>query len=99
MKRIISFNIVTIVTLLVLFCAALYLLLDGNQFHASISSIISHSHQLGVVKHIVVLALLPVYIATVIFGTAILGIYLGTTLQQLLVKYLQQPMLMPKKTF
>jgi len=89
MQKIISLNIVVIIVTVV-FCAAYYLLLHDNFLHTSISSIIALSHHLELKEHLIVLGLLPVYIAAVIFGTALLGIYLGSTLQHYFMRCMKK---------
>lgn len=84
MKRIVTLNIATILTLSVFFLITYYFLLMDSFF--SISSIIASAHHLAIKKHLLVLGLLPIYIATVIFGTATLGIYLGTSIQDRILR-------------
>lgn len=86
MKKIVSLNLATIFTLIGLSYVAYYFLLQDNFLHISISSIIDYSHNLEAKKHLLVLGLLPVYIATMIFGTALFGLYLGSIFQQLLIQ-------------
>lgn len=86
MKKIASSNIATILILVSLSYLVYYLLLQENCFHASISSIINNSHQLEAKKRLLVLGLLPCYIALMIFGTGILGVYLGSRFQRCLRK-------------
>ncbi len=59
------------------------LLVCDNFLQCSLSSIISHSNHFPIKKHIVVFGLLPVYIATVIFGAGIFGVYLGSKIELL----------------
>lgn len=63
---------------------AYYFLLNDNFLHSSISSIIAHARPLAVKKHLIVLGLLPIYIATIIFGSATIVIYLTARLEHLL---------------
>lgn len=86
MKRLVALNICTIIFSLFLYLAN-YLLLRDNFFHISISSIISCANQLHGQIHLLVLALLPIYIATVIFGASILGLYIGRLIQQAILKH------------
>jgi uncharacterized membrane protein YfcA len=70
----------TIFSTIILGYLAYYALLRDNFLHTSISSIIKESHHLAIITHIVVLGFLPVYIAAVIFGAGLLGIYIGSRL-------------------
>lgn len=81
-----SLNITTIITLVFVGYIAYYFLLDDNFLHISITSIIANSQDLTIEQHMLVLAFLPVYIATMIFGAAMLGIYLGSLLKHLLIR-------------
>ncbi len=85
MKKIVALNI-CIITFTICFYIANYLLLRDNVFHISISSIINEANRLHGQSHLVILALLPIYIATMIFGASILGIYLGSIIHQFLLK-------------
>ena len=80
-NRKLSLNISIIVAITAIFYVVYYLLLFDNYLHISISSIISHSHHLQDRKHLLVLGLLPIYIAAMIFGAAMLSIYLGSRLE------------------
>ena len=71
----------TLATLVFFSGIAYYFLLHENFMHSAISCIISYSHTLTMKKHLVVLGLLPIYIAMMIFGAAMLGIYLGNKLE------------------
>lgn len=66
---------------------AYYLLLHDNFLHTSISSIIALAHNLTLKPHLLVLGLLPIYIAAMIFGGGLLGVYLSSLLQQLLARF------------
>lgn len=82
MKKLFAFNILTIsVTICIYF--ANYLLLSDNYLHISISSFVADANRWHGQSHIVVLGLLPIYIATMIFGASLLGIYLSFSLQHL----------------
>ena len=77
----IKISLGAIIALCAMSLIAYYLLICDNALHSSVSSIISGSHQLSKKMHLAVLTFIPVYIAIIIFGTAILGIYLGSVLQ------------------
>jgi mannose/fructose/N-acetylgalactosamine-specific phosphotransferase system component IIC len=85
-KKIVSLNIGTIAALIAVSCIVYYLLLRDTFLHTSISSIITQSHHLEVRKRLIVHALLPIYIAMMIFGAALLGSYIGSSFQQFLVR-------------
>lgn len=80
----IKFNLIIAVSLLFLLCSVYYLLIQDTVLHTSISSIIAYSHKLALQNHVLVLGLIPIYISFMVFGAALLGIYLGTQLQRLL---------------
>ncbi len=86
MKNIrISFSISTIIALITVIYVAYYLLLRENCLHSSISSIIGYSHHVAVKEHLLILGLLPIYIAAMIFGAATLGLYLGNRLESFIL--------------
>jgi hypothetical protein len=74
----------TFILLLASIYAAYYLLLRENRMHSSISSIVSYANHFAIRPHLLILGLLPIYIATMIFGAAMLGIYLGARIEILL---------------
>lgn len=90
MKKLLTLNIFTI-TFTIFFYLANYLLLRDNALHISISSIISDANQMTGQSHLIVLALLPIYIATMIFGASLLGIYTATTLQHFFFNRTKNP--------
>lgn len=57
---------------------AYYLLLCDNCFHCSISSVISYANGLNIKQHLIMMGLLPIYIAVMIFGSVLVGLYLGS---------------------
>jgi len=81
MIRKIKISLGNIIALCAMTFIAYYILVCDNMFHCSVSAIINWSHQLSKEVHLVVLAAIPVYIAVIIFGTALFGIYLGSVLQ------------------
>lgn len=84
MKKPFASQYSTAAALLAFCCIAYYLLLHENIMHSAISCIITYSHSLPMKKHLVVLGLLPIYIALMIFGAGMLGIYLGNKVESLL---------------
>jgi len=70
------------VAIFLLFSGIAYcLLLKTNHLHTSIADIIGSSHHLALNRHILVLCMLPIYIAIVIFGMAVLSIYLSSKIE------------------
>lgn len=86
MKRLVRLNVTTLIAMIVVFYIAYYFLVQDNFLHISISSIIAKSHQLKEADHVLVLGLLPIYIALMVFGAGVVGIFLGSILQQCLVR-------------
>jgi hypothetical protein len=86
MKKRLSIKLSSVVAALVAGVVAYYLLLCHNAFHSSISEIIYYSNGLKLTKHILVLGLLPIYIAAMVFGAVLLGIYLRSLLQNAIHK-------------
>ncbi|MBA3661242.1 MAG: hypothetical protein H0W64_05920 [Gammaproteobacteria bacterium] len=84
--KLFKFNFSTLAMLIILYYGVYYLLLTES-FHTSIAAIISYSNHLPFKGHILVLALLPIYIALIIFGAAILAVYLGYFVQYLLKRH------------
>lgn len=85
MQRLAKFNIGMLFALILATYLAYYLLLQDNCLHTSIGFILSHSHGLALKEHLIVLGLLPIYIAMIIFGAGLLAAYLGSTLQDFFV--------------
>lgn len=83
-KKHFTFRYGHIAALIFFCCMAYYLLLHENCMHSAIPCIISYSHTLTMKKHLIVLGLLPVYIALMIFGAVMLGIYLGNKVELLI---------------
>ena len=92
MKRLAHFNIGIVIALAVSLYIAYYLLLKDNFLHISISDIINNTHQFKSQKHMLVLGFLPIYIGTIVFGFAMLGVYIGSLVQRfILKKHSQRP--------
>jgi len=79
-------NLGAITALIAVLALSYYLLLKENILHSSISCIMNYSHHFTNPQHVVILGLLPIYIALMIFGAAIGGIYLGSRLEFLLIR-------------
>ena len=69
---------------------AYYLLISNNWLHCSIATIIQYAHTLPVNRHLILLGLLPIYIAFVIFGSALLIASLGKWLEGLVMRPFRQ---------
>jgi len=69
---------------------AYYLLLTDNGLHCSIAYFIQFAHTLALKQHLIVLGLLPIFIAVVIFGAAMLGSLLGRCLDETIVRFIKQ---------
>lgn len=81
MARKIKISLANVIAWCAMAFIAYYILICDNVFNSSVSAIISWSHQLSMHKHLAVLAIIPIYIAIIIFGAALLGLYFGSTLQ------------------
>jgi hypothetical protein len=81
-----SITISCITVLAAVACVAYYLLFTDNFLHISIASIIHASHHLNIKSHLLILGLLPIYIAGMIFGAALIGLYLGSKIEYLFFK-------------
>ncbi len=79
MKKLISLHLSTILLTIAIFAFACYCLLNSKAF--SISAMIAHEGTFKI-THILIMAFLPIYIAGVIFGAFMLGIYFGPFIQQ-----------------
>lgn len=58
-----------------------FILLTDTIFHISVSSVIQASQHVAAKSHLIILGLLPIYIAAMMFGAAFFGIYLGSRLE------------------
>lgn len=88
MKKILYLNIASFTALCIGIGTAYLVLLNDNFLHISISSILSSIRNLEYKQHCIMLGLLPIYIALVIFGSATLGLYIGSRMKRLLTKSL-----------
>lgn len=87
MLKKISLHAITLAAMTALFICACYLLLN-HSLSLSIYSIIAASHT-SLAAHLLILGLLPIYIAAVIFGSAMLALYIGPNIQQFLFRSLK----------
>lgn len=91
MRKFISLKLASASALLAVFCVAYYVLFSDSFMHISVGSIISQTHELSLKKHLIVLGLIPIYIALMIFGAAVLGMYIGNMLQSFLERTGKKP--------
>lgn len=90
MKRLISLNIGAFICLVVATYVIYYLLLRDSMMPFSIYSVLSSINHWAKDWHVIVIALLPIYLALMIFGTAMLGIYFGSAIQRWIGSFLSQ---------
>lgn len=57
-----------------------YYILTARNLHTSIHAIINYSHELDVKGHLIVLGILPIYIAMIIFGAGMIAFGLKSLL-------------------
>lgn len=88
MKKRHTYNLGGIICLVVAVYVIYYLLLRDNLLPFSISSVLSSINHWARNWHILVVGLMPVYIAFMLFGTSILGAYLGSALQRWISQFL-----------
>lgn len=69
---------------------AYYLLISNNWLHCSITTFIEYAHSLPVNQHLLLLGLLPIYIAFVIFGSALMSAAIGKWLKQVVMRPFRQ---------
>lgn len=89
-NNIFSLNLRTILAIIAVFFIVFFVLLTDKFLHISISSIIELTDHTADKKHFIVLAILPIYIAVMIFGAASAGIYLGSWIESLLARKRQK---------
>ena len=99
MKKPYPINI-SAITCLIMVSFIYYLLVVDNSLPFSIGSIISNINLWTRHAHLFVVGLLPIYIACILFGTGIFGIFVGSRLQKRVSHYLQhkQPPQQPCKS-
>lgn len=82
MKKITASKLTLIAAVMVIFSTVYYLLLQDSFLHISIATIINHANTLELKRHLLVLGLLPMYIATMIFGAGILTISISSAIKR-----------------
>ena len=83
-----SFNVGGLICLVAAVCFMSYVLLDGDILPCSITSVMSSMNHWARHWHILVVGFLPVYVALMLFGTAVFSIYAGSALQRWLTHLL-----------
>jgi hypothetical protein len=63
-----------------------FLLNNDNCFHSSIACIMASSRYLALKKHLLILGLLPVYIASIVFGSVYLASFVTARIGKLFSK-------------
>lgn len=66
-----------------------YILIADNRIGSSIATIIRYAHSLPVNKHLILLGVLPIYIAVIIFGSAMLSATIGGWVEKIVMKPFQ----------
>lgn len=82
-----TLHLILYLTIFLTSLIAYVILLKDFPFHLSIASIIIKAHSLDVSEHLLVLGILPIYISLVIFGTALLGFYVGKVITSYLSRF------------
>jgi len=82
MNRRHSFNLGIAICLIFAAYAIYYLLLSDSCHPLSIDSVTSQINDWASHSHIILFGLLPIYLALIIFGIAMVGIYVGSLLQR-----------------
>ncbi len=67
----------------VIYLTYLFLLHD-TILHSSISSIVHNAHHFTLTQHLFILGLLPIYIAGILFGASMIGLFLASRVANLL---------------
>lgn len=67
-----------------------YLLVEDSVFHISIADIFGWASHFAKLGHLVVIGFLPIYLGLLIFGAAILIVYLRSSLCPTLFHYLKR---------
>lgn len=80
----------TLISQIITGFVAYYLLISDNSLHCSIATFIRYGHSLSVKQHLFLLGMLPIYIAIVIFGSALLGAALGRWIENHFMRPLRQ---------
>lgn len=85
-----SLNMGAILCLILAVCFICTVLIQDELAPASISAMLSALGHWARHWHVLAIGLLPVYIALMVFGTAVVGIYLGSVLHRWLAMVLRR---------
>src|SRR5579862_6125110 len=85
-QKIPSISLGEIAFVLIAVSSICYLLYQCKNGPFSIHSIASSLHRCAPGHHILVIGLLPVYVALIVFGSALFGIYLGSLIQRYIAR-------------
>lgn len=99
-KKEFFFNLGSILCVMTAIYFIYYLLLKDDWLSLSIASMLSWTNHLTLHWHLLAIGMLPIYLAFIIFGTAIIGIYLGSAIQRWLMHifhHKHHPTLLTKK--
>lgn len=91
MKKQYSFNIYSLLGLLVAVYCIYFLLIKDDQLPCSIQAVLYGVNHVITHWHVLVVGLLPIYVACVIFGLAMVGLYLGSLLERLMGRLFGAP--------
>lgn len=77
-----SLNVISFICLVSTVCFICYVLREDDVLPLSICSVWSHANHLVGHFHVLAVGFLPVYVALMIFGTAMVGVYFGAILHR-----------------
>lgn len=83
-----SLNLGGIICLIAGICFICSLLLRDNLLPLSISAVLTSINHCIRHWHVLVVGLLPIYVALMIFGTGVVGLYFGSALQRWITEFL-----------
>ncbi len=83
-----TFNIGGLICLIILVYLMYGILLESEMLPFSISAVYTMLNHWVKHWHVLVVGLLPVYVALTFFGAALLGIFFGTRLQRWIARFL-----------
>lgn len=91
MKKRYSLSIYNLLGLSLAVYCIYYLLLKNDELPFSIHAVLYGIHHLINHWHVVVVGLLPIYVALMIFGLTLLGLYLGAVLERIVAHLFHHP--------
>lgn len=81
------FYVVNLLWLSIGMCLLYYLLVKDNYFHLSIAGFMALTNQFARLGHICIIGFLPIYLGLIIFGVALLFLYIRSHFRILLKQY------------